>query len=164
MVVLACVPKLPSDCLYEKKKTHFSPIYFFAGVPTPLSYISPCHFKFRIMFLEYNQSYLPLCNSVPFCITFSLCCVSPDIHRVFSRVLCQSISPSLAISCYLAQQHGSCSLLHSHYLWLTVSCQCMISSRPGWHIGIFCTGYCTLCIIVSLRHPWEHIEYPVQGC
>jgi len=20
--------------------------------------------------------------------------------------------------------------------------------------------YCTLCIIVSLRHPWKHVEYP----
>lgn len=89
------------------------------------------------MFLEYNQSYLSSCNSAPFCSRSSLCCVSPDRHRVFSRVLWQSMSPSLAISCFLSEQHSSCSLLQSHYLGLMVSCHCMISSRPGWSTGTF---------------------------
>jgi len=69
--------------------------------------------------------------------------------------------PSLAISCFLSEQHCSCSLLQSHYLGLMMSCQCMISSRPGWSIGTFYTMYCTLCIIVSLHHHSEHVEYPL---
>lgn len=147
---------MPSDYLYENKRTFLSDSFL-----CRLSYSSPCHFKFCIMFLEYNQSYLPFCNSTPFCILSPLCCISPDRHRVFSRVLSQSMSPSLAISCFLSQQHSPCSLLHSHYLWLMVSCQFMISSRPGWHIGAFCTRYCTFCIMVSLRLPLKHVEYPL---
>jgi hypothetical protein len=152
------------DCFqttYTRTSTHFSPTPLFAGIPTPLPIIRRVIFSSVSCFLEYNQSYLPFCNSAPFCITPFFCCVSPDRHRVFSRFFWQSMSPSLAISCFPSQQHCSRSLLHSHYLWLMVSCQCMISSRPGWHIGTFCTMYCTLRIMVSLRHPWKHIEYPL---
>jgi len=134
MVVYACVFKLSSEYLYEKQGTFLSDSFLWRPSYAP-SYNSPCRFKFRIVFLEYNQPYLPFCNSAPFCITSSICCVSPDRHRV----LWQSMSPSLAISCFLLEQRSSCSLLHSHYLWLMVSCQCMIPSRPGWHIGTFCT-------------------------
>jgi hypothetical protein len=147
VVVQAAILKLPSDYLYENKGTFLSHSFLFRRSYTP-SYISPCHFKFLTMFLEYNQSYFPFFNSSPFCVTSSLCCVSPDRHRVFSRVFWQSMSPVLAISCFLSQQHNSCSLLHGHYLWLMVSCQYMISSKPRWHTGIFYTRYCTLCIMV----------------
>ena len=140
---------LPETCwatIRREIKNTKSDIYLVFLIHTS-SYISPCRFKSLITFFGYNQSYLPSCNSAPFCTTPSLCCVSPDRRRVFSRVLWQSMLPCLAISCFLSEQHCSSSLLQRHYLGLMVSCQCMISSMPGWPIGTFCTRYCTLCII-----------------